>query len=95
MERSACDIERLLTPDSILERAMRCCVLGKDTLRLFPIDAKQSIPVAVVRPDKKLRKKQTNMMPYVGVVQQTQSVCFIRTKRKQCIEIILPIDISK
>ena len=26
----------------ITELAMRCCVLGKDTLRLFPIGAKQS-----------------------------------------------------
>ena len=34
-------MERLLTPDSIPELAMRRCVLGKDTLRSFPIGAKQ------------------------------------------------------
>ena len=28
--------------DSITELTMRCCVLGKDTLRVFPIGAKQS-----------------------------------------------------
>ena len=36
-------IERLLIRGSILELAMRRCVLGK-TLRLFPIEAKQSTP---------------------------------------------------
>ena len=35
-------IEKLLTPGSILELAMRHCVLREDTLRLFPIGAKKS-----------------------------------------------------
>ena len=30
-------IERLLTPGSIFKQTMRRCVVGKDTLSLFPI----------------------------------------------------------
>ena len=31
-----------MTPGSIPELAMRRCIFGKDTLHLFPIEAKQS-----------------------------------------------------
>ena len=34
-------MERLLTSGSIPELAMRLCVFGKDTLRLFPVGVKQ------------------------------------------------------
>ena len=44
-------IERLVTPTSILDLAMRRCVLGKDTLRLFSIGAKQST-VTEAQPDR-------------------------------------------
>ena len=40
-------IERLLAPDSISDLAIYRCILGKDTLRLFPIEAKQSTPFLV------------------------------------------------
>ena len=61
---------------------MRCCVLGKDTLRLFPIDAKQSIPVVVVRPDKKLRKK-TNKYDALRRSGLTDAECLLHTNETE------------
>ena len=47
-------IERLLTSGSILELAIHRCVLGKDTLRLFPIRP-HSLPIVVASMTKDLQ----------------------------------------
>ena len=49
-------IKMLLAPTAILELAMRRSVLGKNTLRLFPLRP-SSLPVMVAQLDKRLQKK--------------------------------------
>ena len=45
-------IERLLRPGLILEQAMRCFVLGKDTLCLFPSGAEDLLAAEAQREEK-------------------------------------------
>ena len=52
----------------IFELARRRCVLGKDSLRVFLIRAKQSISVVVVQPDKRLANRTPKEVLCVGVV---------------------------
>ena len=41
VERQVSERKVMVTPGPIPKLAKRCCVLGKDTLRSFPIDSKQ------------------------------------------------------
>ena len=59
----------LLTPGSILELAMRRCVFGNNTLRLFLLGP-SSPPIAEVQLDKVLATR-TQKNVYVGVFGQT------------------------
>ena len=59
-------IEKLLAPGSFPELAMRHCVFGKDTLRLFPIRAKQSIRCS--RPASSKTCKQNPKKGYSALV---------------------------
>ena len=59
-------IERSLTPGSILELAMRCCVLGKDTLCLFPLGP-SSLPVVEAQPyERPTNKTQKSALRWYG-----------------------------
>ena len=49
-------IERLLTPGSILELAMRRCVIGKNIYAYFPLGS-SSLPVVVTQPDERLANR--------------------------------------
>ena len=70
-------VERLLTTGSIPELAVSpYCVLGKDTLRLFPFRAKQSTPVVVAQPEERLAKRTNKRKLCVGVVRWTPSTCW-------------------
>ena len=53
--------ERLLTPGSIPERAVRRCVLGKDTSPNIPLGPSSS-PVLVTQPNKKLANTKTGCL---------------------------------
>ena len=46
-------IEKLLAPGSIPKLATGNCVLGKDTLFIFPL-GRSSLPVVVAKPDERL-----------------------------------------
>ena len=59
-------IERLLTPGSILEQAMRRYVHGKDTLRLFPIGAKQSTRCGDPVSQKTCKQNQKRALRWCG-----------------------------
>ena len=63
-------IERLLTPGSILELAMRRFVLGKDTLRLFLIVAKQSTCCAAHQPNERFANTTQKRVICFGVDRQ-------------------------
>ena len=63
-------IERLLAYSSILELAMRRCVLGKDILRVFLSHVKATYSLWWSSLTKDLKKK---VVLCVGVVRQTQS----------------------
>ena len=62
--------EKLLTPGSILKLAIRHCVLGKDTLRLFPIVAEQSTRCGG-QADERFAKRTQKKVLCVGVVRHT------------------------
>ena len=50
--------KRMPTPGSIPEITIRCCVLGKDTLRiLFPIGIKQSTRFVIAQPEERLASR--------------------------------------
>ena len=53
-------MERLLTPGSIPQLAMRRCVLGKDTLRYFQL-MPSSLAVVEAKPDERLEKEPTKV----------------------------------
>ena len=72
-------IERLLTPGSIPELAIRSCVLEKNTLRLFPLGS-SSLPVLVALLTKDLQTEAETML-CVGVVRQTHE-CLVQTNER-------------
>ena len=70
-------IERLLTPGSIRELAMRRCILEKDTLRFFSIGAKS---LSVVVASLTRLANRTLKVLCIDVVGQMRRAWFIWTK---------------
>ena len=73
-QHSLADTERLI-PGSIPELVMHRCVLGKGTLRVFPIRAKQLWWPSLTED----LPTELEEVLCVGVVRQAQSACFIQT----------------
>ena len=72
-------IKSFLVPGSILELAMRRCVIGKDTSLLFPNGAKQS-PVVVAQPDERLETRtQKRALCWCG---KADAACLVHTNER-------------
>ena len=75
--------QKIADSQFVPELAIRRCVLGKDSSRLFPIGVKhsRSLPVVVAQPHKRLADRTQKRVLYVGAVRPMQSAWFIRNLR--------------
>ena len=70
---------RLLAPGSIPDLAMRRCVLGQNTLRLFSIGTQQFTSCGILL-DGRLANRTEKKVLCVALIRQTYSSWFIRMK---------------